>query len=432
MSKLTRNPKQYYDNYTEITSQIDAAVTCVSEQKALKIGETVSSSTSKLSSVSASGDEAVAELVELVQKIGTQFNTLSTLANQYGSEVEPLYEKLQTQLKDMQKQEESYKKECNNGPDNQNDKYYKTENNEKKFQKALYDADVTIWKDKLDKYEIILQNMCNNVDTIVSQLSSVGSASVSDVAANGLSLTIPNIIPFINDDMIANMQIEDYPASDGQIVDNQNGNNSAEDKTKRTPGTFIEDTENKYIKGYIISSIDGKKHTIFDNRVLNDSGLCNRMAMLAIASGNADDLNDLVSRAQNTSKLGYNKKKNEEFLSPYGLTAETHQSLNKKFENYKQDIKEYLENGNFVMFRFPEGTKKQGRSGQSWNGPDGHWLAALDIRETSSGTEIFIGDSAFRKTYAKKEGQSEADRGWYSIDEFDDMTIQQYTVVSQA
>ena len=75
MSKLTRNPKKYYDNYTEITSQIDAAVTCASEQKALKIGETVSSSTSKLSSVSASGDEAVAELVELVQKIGNQFNT---------------------------------------------------------------------------------------------------------------------------------------------------------------------------------------------------------------------------------------------------------------------------------------------------------------------------------------------------------------------
>ena len=185
MSKLTRNQKKYYDNYTEVISKIDAAVECASERQAIKISESVSSETSKLSSVSASGDEAVESLVSVVQQIGNQFNTLAILANQYGSEIEPLYEEVQTQLKEIKTQEDEYKNICNDGPDDQSDKYYKTINNEKKFQKELYDTDVKMWNDKLDKYESLLQSMCNNVDSIISKLSAVNSASIIDVAVNG-------------------------------------------------------------------------------------------------------------------------------------------------------------------------------------------------------------------------------------------------------
>ena len=433
MSKLTRNPKKYYDNYTEVISKIDSAVECASERQALKISESVSSETSKLSSVSASGDDAVESLVSLVQTIGNQFNTLASLANQYGSQIEPLYEKVQTQLKDLKKQEDSYKKICNDGPDDQSDKYYKTINNERKFQQALYDTDVRMWNDKLDHYEIQLQNMCIILDSIISQLSSVNSASIESVASNGFNFQVPDIIPFVTDDMISSVKsIEKFSINDGKVTIGDNKYNIEYNENKdayinvdgqdvHIPGSFTEDRQ-KGMYGYFVSGMDGKKYIVFNQSQISGWGQnCNRAAAASIASAYTNDPWEAIKVAKKSKNgIGYKNGVTNDYFSNFGLQA-TIYSDKGKFKKYKEEILNAVTNKKYVMFHMiGSGEEVTGRSGTTWTGGSMHWVSILDYRNTESGYKVFISDSG-------RKGRA----GWYSIDEFDNIKIDHYTVVSK-
>ena len=185
-------------------------------------------------------------------------------------------------------------------------------------------------------------------------------------------------------------------------------------------GEFVVD-ESKGIYGYFVSSIDGKKHIIYNQSQISGwSGDCNRAALASIVSAYEANSWDAVNLAKKCPNgLGYKSKVTNDYLANFGLSADV-KDINGSYDSVKNNIIKSLSSGDYVMFDLPDPHVK-GQSGQTWTSTR-HWLAILDIKKTGSGPNdysIFISDSGRR-------GRA----GWYSINEFSGQRIQNFTTVT--
>ena len=192
-------------------------------------------------------------------------------------------------------------------------------------------------------------------------------------------------------------------------------------------GEFVP-VDAKGLYGYVVSSIDGKRHFVYRQSQISGWGqCCNRAAAASIASGFASYDGQAVDLAHEAKDgLGYKQDVTNNYFSQFGLSA-TVNRVNGSYNNIKSDLVNNLQNGNMVMFDLDK-PGVRGQSGQLWSGTR-HWLAVLDIKRTGSGPDdyaIFVSDSGHGGS-TKDYGYG---TGWYSINEFDGKKIANFTTIS--
>lgn len=198
-------------------------------------------------------------------------------------------------------------------------------------------------------------------------------------------------------------------------------------KISTTGGEFVAESSSG-VFGHIVSSIDGKTHTIYNQMQISGwESNCNRAAAASIASAYASyngEAVDIAKKSQNG--IGYNSSVTNSYFSNFGLCA-TVNRVQGSYDGIKDDIVSTLSNGNYVMFDLSE-SNVRGASGQKWTSKR-HWVSVLDIKKIGSGENdyaIFISDSG--------HGGSTADHGygagWYSLNEFSGQRIENFTTVS--
>lgn len=192
-----------------------------------------------------------------------------------------------------------------------------------------------------------------------------------------------------------------------------------------TGGNFTTDTTYG-VYGTMVSSIDGKKHTIYNQGQIAGWGSdCNRAAAASIASAYASYEGEAVDVAKpSPAGIGYISDVTNNYFSHFGLTASVN-SIQGSYDTIKNDIVSNLSRGNYVMFDLSQ-PNVYGASGQKWTSSR-HWLAILDIKKVGNDYAIFVSDSG--------HGGSVADHGlgagWYSLDEFSGKQIANFTVISR-
>ena len=192
-------------------------------------------------------------------------------------------------------------------------------------------------------------------------------------------------------------------------------------------GEFVP-VDAKGLYGYVVSSIDGKRHYVYRQSQISGWGqCCNRAAAASIASGFASYDGQAVDLAHEAKDgLGYKQEVTNNYFSQFGLSA-TVNEVNGSYNKIKADLVNNLQNGNMVMFDLDK-PGVRGQSGQLWSGTR-HWLAVLDIKRTGNGPDdyaIFVSDSGHGGS-TKDYGYG---TGWYSINEFDGKKIAKFTTIS--
>ena len=189
-------------------------------------------------------------------------------------------------------------------------------------------------------------------------------------------------------------------------------------------GQFVS-ASSKGIYGYIISSIDGKKHYIYrQSQISGWATNCNRAAAASIASAFAGSTWAAVNEA-NRGGIGYNNKVTNNYFNKFGLSA-TVKRVNGSYDSIKNELVSALSKGKYVMFDLSQPNVK-GKSGQKWTSTR-HWLSILDIKKTGNGPNdyaIFVSDSG-HKGSTVNHGLG---TGWYNINEFSGQKIANFTTV---
>jgi len=193
-------------------------------------------------------------------------------------------------------------------------------------------------------------------------------------------------------------------------------------------GSFSSDRSNG-IYGTMVSSIDGKKHIIYNQVEISGWGSnCNRAAAASIASAYTSDTWEPVNYADQVGQgIGYYSNATSNYFSHFGLNSTVTNMDGKTYNSIKDGIISNLSKGNYVMFDLSN-PNVYGKSGQKWTSTR-HWLAILDIKRLSDGNyAIFVSDSGHGGSVVDKVGLG---AGWYKIDEFDGQPIATYTVISK-
>ena len=194
-------------------------------------------------------------------------------------------------------------------------------------------------------------------------------------------------------------------------------------------GKFVSDSRTG-MYGYMISSIDGKKHYIYkQSQISGWSGDCNRAAASSIASAySSSDWGAVNVAKQSANGIGYKSEVTKQYFANFGLYANVN-NVNTSYDNIKSNIVSTLSQGNYVMFDLSQ-SNVVGKSGQKWSSVR-HWVSVLDIKKTGSGDNdyaIFVSDSG--------HGGSTVDHGlgtgWYSINEFSGKQVANFTTVRKA
>lgn len=189
-------------------------------------------------------------------------------------------------------------------------------------------------------------------------------------------------------------------------------------------GKFVADSS-KGVYGYIVSSIDGKRHVVFrQSQIKGWATNCNRAAAASIASAFTNNPWNAVNAAKRGG-IGYNNKVTNDYFSKFGLSA-TVRNINGSYDSIKNDLVNNLKKGNYVMFDLSR-PNVRGKSGQKWTSTR-HWLSILDIKKTGNGPNdyaIFVSDSG-HKGSTVNHGLG---TGWYSINEFSGQRIANFTTI---
>ena len=195
--------------------------------------------------------------------------------------------------------------------------------------------------------------------------------------------------------------------------------------TSTTGGKFVA-LDKKGVYGYIVSAMDGKQHTVFNQSQISGWGsMCNRAAAASIASGFTDDNNAVAAAKKASGGIGYNNKATNGYFNQFGLSANV-RDINGSYDKVKNDIVTNLSQGNYIMFDLSQPNVK-GQSGQKWTSTR-HWLSLLDIKKTNTGSgyAVFVSDSGHRGS-TKDYGLG---AGWYDLNEFSGQKIAHFTTIS--
>ena len=192
-------------------------------------------------------------------------------------------------------------------------------------------------------------------------------------------------------------------------------------------GKFVIDSK-KGMYGYIISSIDGKRHVVFrQSQISGWATNCNRAAAASIASAFTSNPWDAVNVAKKSrGGIGYNNKVTNNYFNQFGLSANV-RHVNGSYDSIKNELVNTLKNGNYVMFDLSR-SNVRGKSGQKWTSTR-HWLSIIDIKKTGNGPNdyaIFVSDSG-HKGSTTNHGLG---TGWYSINEFSGQKIANFTTIT--
>ena len=232
-----------------------------------------------------------------------------------------------------------------------------------------------------------------------------------------------------------NKKLEEYEKQqqeldkNNHVVTNPNNDNDSQDSPQYNVGAggnFVSDGSNG-IYGHIVSSLDGKRHTIFRQSQISGWGQnCNRAAAASIASAYTTNEWTAVEAANQVGQgIGYEKSATDKYFSKFGLSAKI-TNIGGPYDNIKDSLLSNISNGNYVMFDLSE-PHVNGKSGQNWT-TTRHWLAILDVKKTSNGSyAIFVSDSGHQGS-TKDYGLG---AGWYDINEFSGQRIQYFTVISK-
>ena len=192
-------------------------------------------------------------------------------------------------------------------------------------------------------------------------------------------------------------------------------------------GQYIDDPSNG-ISGYIVSSLDGKRHIIYRQSQIDGWRTnCNRAAAASIASAFTNNAWDAVKVADQVGNgIGYVDGATQRYFSKFGLSA-TVRSVNGSYDKIKNDLLSNVSKGNYVMFDLDDAHVK-GKSGQEWTSTR-HWLAVLDVKKTGSGPNdyaIFVSDSGHSGSRKDYYGYG---KGWYRLDEFSGLKVANFTTI---
>ena len=193
-------------------------------------------------------------------------------------------------------------------------------------------------------------------------------------------------------------------------------------------GQYVENVS-KGISGYIVSSLDGKRHIIFRQSQISGWGTnCNRAAAASIASAFTNNPWDAVKIADQVGNgIGYSARASQNYFSRFGLTANV-KSVRGSYDRIKDELLYNVKKGNYVMFDLDDSHVK-GRSGQVWTSTR-HWLAVLDVKKVGNGPNdyaIFISDSGHSGSRKDYYGYG---KGWYRLDEFSGLKVANFTTIS--
>ena len=398
--------EDFYEKYIKKEVIIDKACDCVNAHSSQKLKEEIEQIKSFISSISIQ-DKWQDSVGDAISKIVTScVDVLNTIENSIESSFyvsEKTYILLQTKLKKLKETNKLYRDLYQKEPHRSSFKKQETIVTENVpttryvTDDSAYNNAYNDWKNKLKMLKEKCEMLSLEIDKSFATLKTINDSSISDNMADNIEL------PYVSLNIFNN------------ITD--------------TIGKFIANiVSGKY--GSIVSSIDGKEHTIYNQVQLGWPNDCNRAAFASIVSALVDDPMKLIDELKKCKDgLGYISDVTNDTLSKYGL----HASVNKidgSYDTVKGDIVSALKSGKMVMFDLSE-PNVYGESGQKWTGTR-HWLAVLDIKKTGPGENdyaIFVSDSGHNGSTKDYYGLGE---GWYPISEFNGKKIANVTTISQA
>lgn len=378
--------EDFFKKYIEIERIINDACECIASHNSSQLGSEISLIKDTLSKITVNDNwqdsvgDAVAKIIDsFTSSLGQIENSI--FANFATSE--KIYLKLKIQLQQLKSANTLYKSHVLKKPfidpsyENNNDSITKYE----------------LWKKQLDNYKKRCEKLSELIDNNLKKLNEINEMSV-------LSSPVSDVPSF-------NFSVSSLAKNINHI------------------GVFFTSAE-KGLYGSIISGIDGKKHSIFNQGQINGWGTnCNRAAAASIASGFTNDPWSTISEANRTGDgIGYKTGPTNAYFSKFGLSASVRE-VNNNYDTVKSDIITSLENGSLVMFDLSQ-SGVRGASGQKWTGQR-HWVAILDKRVTNDGSyEIFVSDSGHGGSVAN-HGYGE---GWYKVDEFNGLKVARVTTIT--
>jgi len=285
---------------------------------------------------------------------------------------------------------------------------------------TIVDSSISKYKKGLNESSKWLADYLSDLEKTENELANFKSTNV----------TAPKMFNKTFEDIFGKVTMPAIKSNGDKLINYINFGGGIETATEivvgDSGGQFVAD-KSKGVYGYVVSSIDGKKHVVFrQSEIKGWSTNCNRAAAASIASAFTNNPWNAV-KAANRGGIGYNNRVTNNYFNKFGLTANVRR-INGSYDSIKNDLVNALSKGSYVMFDLSQ-PNVRGKSGQKWTSTR-HWLSILDIKKTGNGPNdyaVFVSDSG-HKGSTVNHGLG---TGWYSINEFSGQKIANFTTISK-